>query len=46
MRELLSLAATGRIKGVIARRPFSQINEAIADLIAGRALGRTVLEMN
>jgi propanol-preferring alcohol dehydrogenase len=45
MRELLDLAAMGRIKGVIARRPFSQINEAIADLIAGRVEGRTVLEM-
>jgi propanol-preferring alcohol dehydrogenase len=45
MRELLNLAASGRIKGVIARRPFVQINEAIADLIAGRVEGRTVLEM-
>ena len=46
MRELLNLAATGRIKGVIARRPFAQINEAFADLIAGRVEGRTVLEIN
>ena len=45
MRELLNLAASGRIKGVISRRPFAQINEAIADLIAGRVEGRTVLEM-
>jgi D-arabinose 1-dehydrogenase-like Zn-dependent alcohol dehydrogenase len=30
---------------VIARRPFFQINEAIADLIAGRVEGRTVLDM-
>jgi len=41
MRELLDLAATGRINGVIARRSFSQINEAIA----GRVEGRTVLDM-
>lgn len=46
MRELLQLAATGRIKGVINRRPFSQINDAIADLIAGRVEGRTVLDLS
>jgi propanol-preferring alcohol dehydrogenase len=46
MRELLKLAAAGQIKGVIDRRPFSQINEAIADLIAGRVEGRIVLDLS
>jgi propanol-preferring alcohol dehydrogenase len=45
MRELLALAATGKIKGVINLRPFDAINEAIADLIAGTVEGRTVLDL-
>ena len=45
MRELLALAATGKIKGVINLRPFAAINAAIADLIAGKVEGRTVLDL-
>jgi propanol-preferring alcohol dehydrogenase len=45
MRELLAIAARGKIKGMINLRPFASINEAIADLVAGKVEGRTVLDL-
>ena len=45
MRALLALAAAGKIKGVINRRPFEMVNAAIADLVAGKVEGRTVLDL-
>lgn len=45
MNEMLSLAATGKIKGVINVRPFSAINGALSDLVSGTVEGRTVLDL-
>jgi propanol-preferring alcohol dehydrogenase len=45
MNELLQLAATGKIKGIINTRSLDQINGAIADLVAGKVDGRTVLDL-
>ena len=46
MNELLQLAANGKIKGVINTRSLDEVNIAIADLQAGKAEGRTVLEFH
>ena len=45
MNELLTLAAGGKVKGVINEVPFEDINTALTDLIEGRVEGRTVLTM-
>ncbi|WP_435140229.1 alcohol dehydrogenase catalytic domain-containing protein [Pseudopelagicola sp. nBUS_19] len=45
MNELLALAASGQVKGVINKVPFEQINEAFNALTEGRVEGRTVLIM-
>jgi propanol-preferring alcohol dehydrogenase len=45
MNELLALAASGNVKGVINAVPFDDINDALTSLIEGRVEGRTVLAM-
>ena len=45
MKELLRLAADGKVVGVINDVPFEAINIALQDLIEGRVEGRTVLRM-
>ena len=45
MRELLDLAKSGRLAPPKTRtRPLAEANEAIADLRAGRVIGRVVLQ--
>ena len=46
MSELLQLAANGKIKGVISTRSLDEVNIALADLQAGKAAGRTVLDFH
>jgi propanol-preferring alcohol dehydrogenase len=46
MNELLALAASGKVKGVINAVPFVEINDALTALIEGRVEGRTVLTMS
>tara|TARA_B100000780_G_scaffold272916_1_gene235793 strand:- start:758 stop:973 length:216 start_codon:yes stop_codon:yes gene_type:complete len=46
MSEFLQLASHGKIKGVISTRSLDEVNIALADLQAGKAEGRTVLDFN
>jgi propanol-preferring alcohol dehydrogenase len=43
MRELLAMAASGKVRCQIATRPLTQANEALAELQAGSVQGRIVL---
>lgn len=45
MNEVLALAASGRVKGVINTVPFEEINAALTALNDGLVEGRTVLTM-
>jgi propanol-preferring alcohol dehydrogenase len=43
MRELLAMAATGKIRCQIATQPLAQVNEVLAKLRRGKVSGRLVL---
>lgn len=45
LREILALAAAGKVKPIIKEMPFSQINEAMAELREGRVMGRYVIRI-
>jgi D-arabinose 1-dehydrogenase-like Zn-dependent alcohol dehydrogenase len=43
MRELLAMAATGKVRCEVAARPLTQVNEVLEQLRRGQVLGRMVL---
>lgn len=43
LREVLAMAAAGKIRCQVAARPLAQVNEVLAELRAGRITGRIVL---
>ncbi len=43
MNELLGMAAEGKVRCRVARRPLAQANEVLAELRAGKIAGRVVL---
>jgi D-arabinose 1-dehydrogenase-like Zn-dependent alcohol dehydrogenase len=43
IRELLAMAAVGKIHSQITTRPLADANEALAELREGRVSGRIVL---
>jgi D-arabinose 1-dehydrogenase-like Zn-dependent alcohol dehydrogenase len=43
LQAVVDAVAAGRVKSIVTqRRPFAQVNEALADLRSGRVLGRLV----
>ena len=45
LRQLMALAVAGRVRSVVERVPFADINTAFQRLAAGRVTGRLVLDM-
>jgi len=45
LRELLNLAASGKVKCRVERRSLSQVNEVLNDMRSGKITGRVVLTM-
>ncbi|MEW6733265.1 MAG: zinc-dependent alcohol dehydrogenase [Acidobacteriota bacterium] len=45
LREILALAAAGKVTTIEQERPLAEINEALADMRAGRINGRCVLRL-
>lgn len=45
LRQLMDLAALGRVRSVVERVPFADINSAFQRLAAGQVQGRLVLDM-
>jgi propanol-preferring alcohol dehydrogenase len=45
MREVLELAASGRIKCMVETRPLERVNEVLEEMQKGKITGRMVLEM-
>jgi propanol-preferring alcohol dehydrogenase len=43
LREVLALAAAGKIHSEVTARPLAQVNEAMAELRNGTVSGRIVL---
>ncbi|HYA96939.1 MAG TPA: alcohol dehydrogenase catalytic domain-containing protein [Methylomirabilota bacterium] len=43
LREVLAIAAAGKIRCRTAERPLAQVNDALEDLRGGRVIGRIVL---
>ncbi len=46
MRELLALAAEGKVRCQVATRPLAQVNEVLSELRTGQVAGRIVLTLN
>jgi len=45
MREVLELAAAGRVKCLVEARPLAQINEIFDDMRRAKITGRVVVTM-
>jgi propanol-preferring alcohol dehydrogenase len=45
LREVLELAAAGKVKCQVETRPLEQVNEVFEEMRRGRITGRVVLKM-
>ncbi len=43
MREVLAMAAGGRVRSEVATRPLAQVNEVLEQVRQGKVRGRLVL---